>query len=312
MTCSVIKMLVNKLEKTDLPAPLGYAVILLLVVLSVVCVNCGYFSLTAWLLLCSVFTFIFTKKSKHYGVHVARINAVVSFFVFSRILSGLLPESESRWYGDCLVTDNGSLAIVEFFSLTVAPLSYYATKYLVNRFILNNSNSNCCPSIYTNGSNIDKSVTVFGELLRTLNRVKLPNNFGISLFVICILGHIFFGFANAYLYSACEEYNYFNGTNYPVECIYSWKIMDVLLFYASVVLGVLSFKVKYEGAIFVRLCTLCVFALLSSMFGYVYNLSKFKLLTVSLALLCSYVLFRFVILNKFIKKSSNNGIYGTC
>jgi hypothetical protein len=83
--------------------------------------------------------------------------------------------------------------------------------------------------------------------------------------------------------------------------------MDVLLFYVSVLLAIFSFKAKYNGALFVRLCTFFVFSVLNLVLGYVYNLRFVSLVTVFTITAVTYFALRLIVLKMLIK---NNGIYG--
>ena len=316
MLGSILMILVNKLEKANLPRTFGYICVFALLTLSFVSIVKGYYAFPPFLTICALLTFIFTKKSKFFGAHTARIVAFFSYIFYGKLLYNLLPKGESKWYGDCLMTDNGNTEVQSFFSLVLAFLTYYVTKHLVYKFSFNKNMALSDVSAEFKGdcsTELEHKVPVFhfkdrfNKFLTLLNKLSLPHKFGVGLFVICVLGHIFFGFTNAYLYNACEEYNHFNNVSNPVYSIYSWHVMDVLLFYVSVLLAIFSFKAKYNGALFVRLCTFFVFSVLNLVLGYVYNLRFVSLVTVFTITAVTYFALRLIVLKMLIK---SNGIYG--
>ena len=154
----------------------------------------------------------------------------------------------------------------------------------------------------------DRKLCFFFSLIARFNKLKLQRKFGLGLFIICVLGHAFFGFANVYLYSACIYCNEANGGSGFVGNIYSWHVMNILLFYISILLAVVSFKVKYFGAKFVRFLTFFTFGVLNLMHGYFYSLNFKRVLFVLVITGLVYLFLRYIFIRLLI--ITKNGIYG--
>ena len=303
-------ILVNKLEKVKLPAAFGYCCILALLALDFVSIVKGVYFLSGSLPIVAALFFIFTKKSKFFGARTAMLSFFLGLIIYSRLLYSLLPKGESKWYGDCLMTDNGNTEVQGFFSLVLAFLTYYVTKYLIYKFTFNRNKSFVVSILPDSKTSFDRDLGCkedgsflknrFLKFLAFLSNFSLPHKFGMGLFVICALGHVFFGFTNAYLYNACEDYNHFNNVSNPVCSIYSWHIMDILLFYVSILFAIFSFKARYNGAVLVRFCTFLVFLVLNLVLGYVYNLKIVSLVAVFSVTVIFYAALRFIFL-RFLK-----------
>ena len=375
--------LVRKLERVNLPPLLGIFSSLTLLVLGIWLSLKGKYSIFAvFSFLFAVLALIFTK-SKSFGAHSARLGSFLIFVASSYFLQFLFSKVETKWYGDCLITDGGFLEIGIFISIVLAYLSYFALKGLIKKFIFNcseegavdttlgeglesscnkvtfnssgskdlcfssnfksfGSDSLCLKSFTCASTNnmpalkrdcrlgireknlefssedlncesgalmaFDKKLCLFFSLIAYFNRFKLERKFGLGLFLICVLGHVFFGFANAHLYNSCIYCNEVNGNAGFVGNIYSWHILDALLLYISVLLAVLFFKVKYFGAMFVRFFTFFTFCVLNLMYGYFYNLSFKKMLLVVGVTSFVYLFLRFILIRLLI--IVKNGIYG--
>ena len=137
MLGSILMILVNKLEKANLPRTFGYICVFALLTLSFVSIVKGYYAFPPFWTICALLIFIFTKKSKFFGARTARIVAFFSYIFYGKLLYNLLPKGECKWYGDCLMTDNGNTEVQSFFSLVLAFLTYYVTKHLVYKFSFN-------------------------------------------------------------------------------------------------------------------------------------------------------------------------------
>lgn len=306
MIGSILMILVNKLEKVKLPAAFGYCCILALLALDFVSIVKGVYFLSGSLPIVAALFFIFTKKSKFFGARTAMLSFFLGLIIYSRLLYSLLPKGESKWYGDCLMTDNGNTEVQGFFSLVLAFLTYYVTKYLIYKFTFNRNKSFVVSILPDSKTSFDRDLGCkedgsflknrFLKFLAFLSNFSLPHKFGMGLFVICALGHVFFGFTNAYLYNACEDYNHFNNVSNPVCSIYSWHIMDILLFYVSILFAIFSFKARYNGAVLVRFCTFLVFLVLNLVLGYVYNLKIVSLVAVFSVTVIFYAALRFIVL----------------
>ena len=258
----------------------------------------------------AVFLLIFTK-SKSFGSHISRMVAFLTFCTLSRTLRFVLPAGESRWYGDCWVSDGGSLEIEAFFSLLLAYVSYFAVRSTVRKNFL----PDCCSEVINtsgqNGiadigaANIHSSIVL--KLISFFDKFCLPNRFGIGLFIICCLGHVFFGFTNAHLYNASLYYANPVGVRSAVGDIFAWHIMDVVVFFSFILIGILSFKSRYFGAKFVRFFTFLAFVILNVIVGYFYNLNLQGILTVLGITAIVYLLIRF-----FLTRLSANKCGGVC
>lgn len=375
--------LVRKLDSVNLPPLLGIFSSLTLLVLGIWLSLKGKYSIFAvFSFLFAVLALVFTK-SKSFGAHSARLGSFLVFATSSYFLRFLFPKAESKWYGDCLITDGGFLEIEIFISIVLAYLSYFALKKLIEKFLRNCKKESAvnttlgddlesyCSKVAFNSSSpkdlcfssnfkefgsgslylksftcastnnmpalkrdcrlgireknlefssedlncesgalmaFDKKLCLFFSLIAYFNRFKLERKFGLGLFLICVLGHVFFGFANAHLYNSCIYCNEVNGNAGFVGNIYSWHILDALLFYVSILLAVLSFKVKYFGAMFVRFFTFFTFCILNLMYGYIYNLSLTKTLFVLSITALVYLFLRFILIRILI--IIKNGIYG--
>jgi|GEM_PF-3627171 hypothetical protein len=373
--------IVRKLESVNLPPLLGIFSSFALLTLGIWLSLKGEYSLFAVLsFLFAVLALVFTK-SKSFGSHSARLGSLFTFAVSSCFLIFLFPKAESKWYGDCLITDGGFLEIEIFISIVLAYLSYFAVKKLIKKFLLGYSEGSTadalgedletsCSKVICDGSSsknfcsslsfknlgsdslylkdgcvlesnalalnkdcglilreksekllvenldcengalmaFDRKLCIFFSLIAYFNKFRLARKFGLGLFLICTLGHVFFGFANAHLYNSCVCCNEANGNVGFVGDIYSWHILDALLFYISILLAVLSLKVKYFGAMFVRFFTFFTFCVLNLMYGYFYSLSFKKMLLVLGVTSIVYLFLRFILVRILI--IIKNGIYG--
>ena len=373
--------IVRKLEGVNLPPLLGIFSSFALLALGIWLSLKSEYSIFAILsFIFAVLALVFTK-SKSFGSHSARLGSLFTFAVSSCFLSFLFPKAESKWYGDCLITDGGFLEIKLFISIVLAYLSYFAVKKLIKKFLLSYSEGSTanalgedletsCSKVICDGSSsknfcyslsfknlgsdslclkdgcvlesnaltlnkdcslalrkknekllvenldcengafmaFDRKLCIFFALIAYFNKFRLARKFGLGLFLICVLGHVFFGFANAHLYNSRIYCNEVNNNVGLVGDIYSWHILDALLFYISILLASLSFKVKYFGAMFVRFFTFFTFCVLNLMYGYFYNLSFVKLLFVLGVTTLVYLFLRFILIRILI--IVKNGIYG--
>jgi len=307
---NVFRETVKKLESIKLPAFPGYMLAVAFFVLSFYSpfkYGVGVFYML--FVYAGILAVIFTKKSRFYGAHLARIASVASFYVVDRLLYPLFPVTGSKWYGDCLITDDGSLEVVTFISFFVAYISYFLTKHFVckNSPVYKNSETGSSDFNVDCKHNTCNSKSKLAKFVYSVDKFHLPRNFALGLFILCVLGHLAFGFCNAHIYNACKEYNRVNGINGFVGDIYSWHIMDALLFYICILIGIFSLKAKYFGANFVRIFTFFAFFVLNIKFGYFYNLNLQEIGIVLGFTIFAYFVSRFAFLRLITK---NNGIYG--
>ncbi len=188
----LIKKLVRKIEALGLPVLFGVCFSLMLFALGFWLIyGGGHFVFASLLVYLAMVVLVFTK-SKSFGSHTARLSAALAFCCFGRIFSFFVSKGESSWYGDCWVPDGGFLEIGGFFSVLLAYVVYFIVKNVVRKKFLLDCSSESRSSLVSGCVQLcDDSNNIFSRIVLFLDKLKLPRNFGLGLFVICVLGHIF-------------------------------------------------------------------------------------------------------------------------